>query len=886
MRFSSASGEVDEVPAVFVDAGRITCVTPARITTHDAHVAVSNNGVAFSSFPLVDLDEGTYLHFSFVNTKPVGSWVLDVAAGSHKGGTSVTIYDENHRSSTRHADLNFLPGKHLRCRFGNARNVSDINTFNISVRDKTNAHPRFGVGYHKGYVIYALSSAGSATQHAVHYEGSTLTLIRGRAYVFSLDSSTDGFPFFFSTEEPSQWAEDSFVGEYTYLVSNTRAEGVSTFNVALDANTPNTLYYACGKYRAMGGVINVIDEANANDNVANNRSGPLFSNRNTVPAVWENYNKIVCVTPPWDGTTDDDTNHGGHQVTVFVSNDGVEYSAGFGDLDGVNPDNSTSTNPWSNYPAKVGQGTTFTYFDSNAFVDAPRFTPSTSNESVSIALKGGPSANPRLLPNSQIDYASSNLSADYFYAYASSNAHSFSDVYDDFGGKREFQFNDTVEASEAFGNTSDVLALLSDSDPSNDPSINIRNNLKISGTFTGDGLAWFEIVVDGVSVNSTTVRWRKHVGAMNLTVPWQATNVEMPEYDLLSTPDTVEGISLGDGLTAGFLKRGAHHFIGDRWTFRVFGGTPGVTSIATTHDEPRIDARGPMEGLTEVTLYGSGFFPGKGQLLCKFADADFNDPESGNVAASEVVMTVEALSYDPEDHDSNFDSSAFPESSPYRKITCVTERHAYVNEGMEILSSLSPCVNKTVTVSFDGGASWSSSDKIFFLFCDVFVSVSGSDVVGVGTPKNPYKTLQRAVEASLARPKFPEKQKQRTFQETAAEKTYSRNAGFGMGINTESMMSVKRSRSSQSKNPGYGYVLNRDKVSVAAGTYAGNGNRGVHPLGKMIEITGKRFDNVVIDCEDSGVGATVSAGDRHASDVGGAIVLAGVLEVNCNERSV
>ena len=94
VRFSAESGEVDEVPATYVDAGRITCVTPARLAPHDAHVAVSNNGVAFSSFPLVDLDEGTYLHFAFVDEVPRGTWTLDVAAGSHRGGTTVTLFDD------------------------------------------------------------------------------------------------------------------------------------------------------------------------------------------------------------------------------------------------------------------------------------------------------------------------------------------------------------------------------------------------------------------------------------------------------------------------------------------------------------------------------------------------------------------------------------------------------------------------------------------------------------------------------------------------------------------------------------------------------------------------------------------------------------------------
>ena len=66
---------------------------------------------------------------------------------------------------------------------------------------------------------------------------------------------------------------------------------------------------------AMGGAIRVVDEDEVGNGVANDASGPLFSNRNSVPAVWMSYNRIVCVTPPWDGISDDDKHHGGYQGT-------------------------------------------------------------------------------------------------------------------------------------------------------------------------------------------------------------------------------------------------------------------------------------------------------------------------------------------------------------------------------------------------------------------------------------------------------------------------------------------------------------------------------------------------------------------------------------------
>jgi hypothetical protein len=215
-------------------------------------------------------------------------------------------------------------------------------------------------------------------------------------------------------------------------------------------------------------------------------------------------------------------------------------------------------------------------------------------------------------------------------------------------------------------------------------------------------------------------------------------------------------------------------------------------------------------------------------------------------------------------------------------MRCVTERHPPALGGRERLGTLAPCVNKTVTVSHDGGASFSPSDVFFFLFCDVHVSVSGSDVVGTGTPGNPYKTLQRGVEAALSTPRFPDAVKQRTFADTAAAASYGAGA-FGARAET---FGVAVSGRGAARRAGYGYVLNRDRLRLGAGTYAGNGNRGVHPLGKMIEVEAKVPGSVTVDCEDSGVGATVSAGDRHAEHASGAIAMSGVHEVNCNERSV
>ena len=278
--------------------------------------------------------------------------------------------------------------------------------------------------------------------------------------------------------------------------------------------------------------------------------------------------------------------------------------------------------------------------------------------------------------------------------------------------------------------------------------------------------------------------------------------------------------------------------MGDRWTFRAFSGFPGISSVSTSHDEPRIEARGPMEGLTEVVARGSGFFPGRGQLLCRFADPS-DAARAGNAEVSGVVSTVEAAAYVDargDEYDAEYVGGTGADSV-YRKMRCVTERHPPALGGREALATLAPCVNKTVTVSHDGGGSFSRSDVAFFLFCDVHVSVSGSDVVGTGTPGNPYKTLQRGVEAALAAPRIPETKDQRTFFETAAAAAYGAE-GFGVSA----FGTAREARKGAARRGGYGYVLNRDRLRLGAGTYAGNGNRGVHPLGKMVEVEAKTPD--------------------------------------------
>ena len=71
------------------------------------------------------------------------------------------------------------------------------------------------------------------------------------------------------------------------------------------------------------------------------------------------------------------------------------------------------------------------------------------------------------------------------------------------------------------------------------------------------------------------------------------------------------------------------------------------------------------------------------------------------------------------------------------------------------LGSVKPGVLKSVSVSNDGGITWSQESTGFtrFLYSDVYASVSGDDTFGDGTVSNPYASLQRAVMAALSQPR-------------------------------------------------------------------------------------------------------------------------------------
>ena len=91
-------------------------------------------------------------------------------------------------------------------------------------------------------------------------------LRRGGTYTFNVNAS--GHPFYFTTDNGTNFSSGTYFGEYTNGVTGSRTDsGTITFVVPNDA--PDTLYYQCGIHGAMRGAITIKDlaiETNINGN--------------------------------------------------------------------------------------------------------------------------------------------------------------------------------------------------------------------------------------------------------------------------------------------------------------------------------------------------------------------------------------------------------------------------------------------------------------------------------------------------------------------------------------------------------------------------------------------------------------------------------------------
>jgi hypothetical protein len=91
-------------------------------------------------------------------------------------------------------------------------------------------------------------------------------MYRGGTYTFNV--SATGHPFYFTTDNGTNFSSGTYFGEYTSGVTGSRTENGSV-TITVPSNAPDTLYYQCGNHSLMRGAITVKElavETNINGN--------------------------------------------------------------------------------------------------------------------------------------------------------------------------------------------------------------------------------------------------------------------------------------------------------------------------------------------------------------------------------------------------------------------------------------------------------------------------------------------------------------------------------------------------------------------------------------------------------------------------------------------
>ena len=119
-------------------------------------------------------------------------------------------------------------------------------------------------------VEYDVSNSGSgAYSFAGDADGDNPNigpLYRGGTYTFNITAT--GHPFYFTTDNGTNFSAGTYFGEYTSGVTGSRTDS-GTVTFVVPANAPDTLYYQCGNHAAMRGAITIKDlavETNVNGN--------------------------------------------------------------------------------------------------------------------------------------------------------------------------------------------------------------------------------------------------------------------------------------------------------------------------------------------------------------------------------------------------------------------------------------------------------------------------------------------------------------------------------------------------------------------------------------------------------------------------------------------
>lgn len=255
----------------------------------------------------------------------------------------------------------------------------------------------------------------------------------------------------------------------------------------------------------------------------------------------------------------------------------------------------------------------------------------------------------------------------------------------------------------------------------------------------------------------------------------------------------------------------------------------------------------------------------------------FGVPVTGNVAATPTHVgyrdnTATAKGYWMWSRDVGTPSDcAVSNNPPLNYYTNMLDGHN-LDKGTGWLSSSAADPFFGVPGNVDPGNP--SKSCLYFLYGDIYVSPSGSDVTGHGTAVRPYATIQKCIDASLsdARDYYPTQD----HSLTVADRISS-------AVSRYSPSSSSR-RMSSTRNAGYGYTVNRDRCILKDGTYWGRGNREFIAHHRVVHIVAENSGKVTIDCEGASLGKNVFAGARDPTRLTptGSVSMFGIATKRCN----
>ena len=237
-------------------------------------------------------------------------------------------------------------------------------------------------------------------------------------------------------------------------------------------------------------------------------------------------------------------------------------------------------------------------------------------------------------------------------------------------------------------------------------------------------------------------------------------------------------------------------------------------------------ARGPFSGNTEVYINGTGFVPGE-QIRARFSAWTVNATQHYNV--NRTKETGRCFFDTPE------------------QIRCHTPRwYPYLEFYEWQKGGYEPCFKTYVTVSNDGGLTWTEptrprsdvlDEPTLFFYCPVYVSPMGHNTYGRGTPMLPFRDVSRAIEATLSHPRahvarkgFDYPRKRGVYDQTlevtelagrAARFGEARGRGLGAYVNHDQIVLLP------------GPYENRDEID---GRYGPERNLNLDPGGRVLEV--------------------------------------------------